>query len=219
MSDRLCPVSASGIRSHRFLSVAAFRLANVCPVRSPRRLGTASGRCDVYRDSREAPCGGHRGRPGEGVFRRGSRDWSGVVLLAASLSAHRTMINGSAVCIALAATERGWPGAPDRSRTVQIPAGSGTQSIDANPAEAGRYVRSGGSRKWVPGYVTAVFLIPGPLNTVEGVSGSRISASCPGRAVVSRLASCGRSPKRPGVRRRGSGRPAGSCRRPWWRGS
>ena len=37
-------------------------------------------------------------------FRRG-RSWSGP-LLAAYLSAHRTMINGSALCAALAVTER-----------------------------------------------------------------------------------------------------------------
>jgi len=31
------------------------------------------------------------------------------------------MINGSALCAALAATERDWPGWPDCSQTVQIP--------------------------------------------------------------------------------------------------
>ena len=42
-------------------------------------------------------------------------------VLAAYLSAHRTMINGSAHCAALAVTERDWPGWPDCSQTVQSP--------------------------------------------------------------------------------------------------
>jgi hypothetical protein len=41
-------------------------------------------------------------------------------LLAAYLSAHRTTINGSALCAALAVTERDRPGRPDGSQTVQI---------------------------------------------------------------------------------------------------
>jgi hypothetical protein len=40
-------------------------------------------------------------------------------VLAAYLSAHRTMINGSALCAALAVTERDLPGGPDCSQTVQ----------------------------------------------------------------------------------------------------
>lgn len=44
------------------------------------------------------------------------RPWG---LLAAYLSAHRTMINGRALCTALAVTERDWLGGFGCSQTVQ----------------------------------------------------------------------------------------------------
>jgi hypothetical protein len=43
---------------------------------------------------------------GGGICFPAGRNWDGFPLLAAYLSAHRTMINGSALCAALAVTER-----------------------------------------------------------------------------------------------------------------
>ena len=43
-----------------------------------------------------------------------------MLVLAALLPAHKTMINGNALCTALTVTERNSSGWPDCSRTVQI---------------------------------------------------------------------------------------------------
>jgi hypothetical protein len=73
-----------------------------------------------------------------------------VLLLAAYLSAHRTMINGSALCAALAVTERDGPGWPDCSQTVQN--AEYELRMNAKLAQGGqRRTASSGRCRWRPG--------------------------------------------------------------------